>query len=47
MVIVPAAYQLAMFSGEAALKNLQNSRFPNIKTTTLSEFLSRRVKKAA
>lgn len=41
MAIVPAAYQLAMFSGRAALKNVQNSRYPEIVPTSLRDYLGR------
>jgi hypothetical protein len=41
MAIVPAAYQLAMFSGRATLKDLQNSRYPSIVPTRLRDYLAR------
>ena len=40
MAIVPMAYQLAMFSGRAQLKDLQNSRYPNIKPVKLQDYLA-------
>jgi len=41
MAIVPAAYQLAMFSGRATLKDLQNSRYPAIKPASLRDYLAK------
>lgn len=38
--IVPLAYQLAMFSGRATLKDLQNDRYPDITPTRLREYLT-------
>jgi uncharacterized protein YbjT (DUF2867 family) len=40
MAIVPAAYQLAMFSGRAALKDIQNSRYPFITPLRLRDDLA-------
>lgn len=41
MAIVPAAYQLAMFSGRATLKDVQNSRYPSIAPTRLRDYLAK------
>ena len=41
MAIVPAAYQLAMFSGRATLKDVQNSRYPAITPTRLRDYLTK------
>jgi hypothetical protein len=41
MAIVPAAYQLAMFSGRATLKDVQNGRYPEIKPVTLRDYLTK------
>ena len=40
MAIVPAAYPLAMLSGRAALRDLQNGRYPSIKPPLLRDHLA-------
>ncbi len=40
MAIVPDAYQHAMFSGRAALRDVQNDRYPNIRPLSLGQFLA-------
>lgn len=35
-------YQLVMINGSAVLRNLDNDRFPDVKTTSLEDFLRQR-----
>jgi hypothetical protein len=43
---VMLAYQLYMLTGQTALKNLQNDRYPEVKLETFAQFAARTLPKA-